>query len=154
MTHHIPALQVCPAWTCDTLVPPSYATASKHLRRGWAVCNTNLSLSTVDLTICIGYKSSESGVEGGLMKTQSAQEFSCLGHNCEPLTVSKLWSLLAISTGLMLSTTARDPGSARLNDLEVPTPGGTFAGEGLPGKVTWARSNIRGDDLWMDLGRG
>ena len=35
-----------------------------------------------------------------------------------------------------------------------PTPGGTFTGESLPGKVTWARSYIRGGVLWMDIGRG
>jgi len=35
-----------------------------------------------------------------------------------------------------------------------PTPGGTFAGESLPGNITWARSYIKGDTLWMDVGRG
>ena len=35
-----------------------------------------------------------------------------------------------------------------------PKPGGTLTGESLPGAVTWARSYIRGDQLWMDLGRG
>jgi len=35
-----------------------------------------------------------------------------------------------------------------------PVPGGTFAGESLPGEITWARSYIRGDELWMDMGRG
>ncbi len=35
-----------------------------------------------------------------------------------------------------------------------PIPGGTFAGESLPGKVTWARSYIKDDVLWMDIGRG
>lgn len=35
-----------------------------------------------------------------------------------------------------------------------PVPGGTFAGESLPGKITWARSYIKQDELWMDLGRG
>lgn len=36
-----------------------------------------------------------------------------------------------------------------------PVPGGTFAGESLPGKLTWARSWIdREGDLVMDLGRG
>lgn len=35
-----------------------------------------------------------------------------------------------------------------------PTPGGTFTGESLPGKVTWARSYIRNGVLWMDIGRG
>jgi L-fucose isomerase-like protein len=35
-----------------------------------------------------------------------------------------------------------------------PIPGGTFAGESLPGKITWARSYIRNDAAWMDIGRG
>jgi L-fucose isomerase-like protein len=35
-----------------------------------------------------------------------------------------------------------------------PIPGGTFAGESLPGKITWARCYIRSDELWMDVGRG
>lgn len=35
-----------------------------------------------------------------------------------------------------------------------PIPGGTFAGESLPGKVTWARCWLDGDDLVMDVGRG
>lgn len=35
-----------------------------------------------------------------------------------------------------------------------PIPGGTFAGESLPGEMTWARAYIRGGELWMDLGRG
>ncbi|MFL5339432.1 MAG: fucose isomerase, partial [Gemmataceae bacterium] len=35
-----------------------------------------------------------------------------------------------------------------------PIPGGTFAGESLPGEITWARCYIRGDELWMDVGRG
>ncbi len=44
-----------------------------------------------------------------------------------------------------------------------PVPGGTFAGESLPGKVTWARAWIRSSgagpaasagELWMDIGRG
>ena len=35
-----------------------------------------------------------------------------------------------------------------------PVPGGTFAGESLPGAVTWARCYIRADELWMDVGRG
>jgi L-fucose isomerase-like protein len=36
-----------------------------------------------------------------------------------------------------------------------PVPGGTFAGESLPGDVTWARAYLRRDgDLWMDVGRG
>jgi L-fucose isomerase-like protein len=35
-----------------------------------------------------------------------------------------------------------------------PLPGGTFAGESLPGKMTWARSYIKNNELWMDIGRG
>jgi L-fucose isomerase-like protein len=35
-----------------------------------------------------------------------------------------------------------------------PIPGGTFSGESLPGKITWARAYIMNDDLWMDIGRG
>jgi len=35
-----------------------------------------------------------------------------------------------------------------------PVPGGTFAGESLPGEITWARSFIRNGELWMDIGRG
>src|SRR6202044_2740038 len=33
-------------------------------------------------------------------------------------------------------------------------PGGSFAGESLPGPVTWARCYIKGGSLWMDVGRG
>lgn len=35
-----------------------------------------------------------------------------------------------------------------------PTPGGTFAGESLPGKMTWARAYLAGGELCMDIGRG
>ncbi len=35
-----------------------------------------------------------------------------------------------------------------------PISGGTFAGESLPGRITWARAYIRNDVLWMDVGRG
>jgi L-fucose isomerase-like protein len=35
-----------------------------------------------------------------------------------------------------------------------PIPGGTFAGESLPGELTWARAWMRGEELWMDVGRG
>lgn len=35
-----------------------------------------------------------------------------------------------------------------------PVPGGTFAGESLPGEVTWARAYLKGETLWMDVGRG
>ena len=44
--------------------------------------------------------------------------------------------------------------SYRQPALYFPTPGGTFAGESLPGKVTWARAYIENDELWMDLGKG
>ena len=35
-----------------------------------------------------------------------------------------------------------------------PTPGGTFAGESLPGDITWARAYIKEGELWMDIGMG
>jgi L-fucose isomerase-like protein len=35
-----------------------------------------------------------------------------------------------------------------------PIPGGTFAGESLPGQITWARAYIKNDELWMDIGNG
>jgi len=35
-----------------------------------------------------------------------------------------------------------------------PIPGGTFTGESLPGQMTWARSYIKNDELWMDVGQG
>ncbi len=35
-----------------------------------------------------------------------------------------------------------------------PIAGGTFAGESLPGKITWAGSYIKNNELWMDIGRG
>jgi L-fucose isomerase-like protein len=44
--------------------------------------------------------------------------------------------------------------SYRQPALYFPTPGGTFAGESLPGPMTWARSYIRDGVLWMDVGRG
>jgi L-fucose isomerase-like protein len=44
--------------------------------------------------------------------------------------------------------------SYRQPSLYFPTPGGTFAGESLPGAMTWARAYIRGGALWMDVGRG
>jgi L-fucose isomerase-like protein len=55
---------------------------------------------------------------------------------------------------------SHDPGtlkgvhSYRQPSLYFPTPGGTFAGESLPGKITWARAYIKEDELWMDVGRG
>lgn len=44
--------------------------------------------------------------------------------------------------------------SYRQPSLYFPIPGGTFAGESLPGAITWARAYIRDDELWMDIGRG
>ncbi len=35
-----------------------------------------------------------------------------------------------------------------------PIPGGTFAGESLPGEMTWARGYLKKDELWMDIGKG
>ncbi len=35
-----------------------------------------------------------------------------------------------------------------------PIPGGTFAGESLPGEITWARAYIENGKLGMDIGRG
>ncbi len=35
-----------------------------------------------------------------------------------------------------------------------PVPGGTFAGESLPGEITWSRAYIKGGELWMDVGCG
>ena len=44
--------------------------------------------------------------------------------------------------------------SYRQPALYFPVPGGTFAGESLPGGITWSRSYIKDDVLWMDIGRG
>jgi L-fucose isomerase-like protein len=44
--------------------------------------------------------------------------------------------------------------SYRQPSLYFPTPGGTFAGESLPGKMTWARAYIKEGVLWMDIGKG
>jgi L-fucose isomerase-like protein len=35
-----------------------------------------------------------------------------------------------------------------------PIPGGTFAGMSKPGKLTWARAYLRGEEPWMDIGTG
>ncbi len=35
-----------------------------------------------------------------------------------------------------------------------PIPGGTFTGESLPGKMTWARAYVKNGEPWMDVGRG
>jgi L-fucose isomerase-like protein len=50
--------------------------------------------------------------------------------------------------------TLRGAHTYRQPSLYFPTPGGTFAGESLPGKMTWARAYIRGGALWMDIGKG
>ena len=44
--------------------------------------------------------------------------------------------------------------SYRQPSAYFPNPGGTFTGESLPGEITWARSYIKEDELWMDVGRG
>jgi L-fucose isomerase-like protein len=44
--------------------------------------------------------------------------------------------------------------SYRQPEAYFPIAGGTFAGESLPGKVTWARSWMDDDDLVRDIGRG
>ncbi|MGD2069854.1 MAG: fucose isomerase [Gemmatimonadota bacterium] len=44
--------------------------------------------------------------------------------------------------------------SYRQPSLYFPVPGGTFAGESLPGAITWARCYLKNDVLWMDVGRG
>ncbi|HET9956875.1 MAG TPA: hypothetical protein VFQ61_20405 [Polyangiaceae bacterium] len=44
--------------------------------------------------------------------------------------------------------------SYRQPALYFPTAGGTFAGESLAGRMTWARAYIKQDVLWMDVGRG
>ena len=51
-------------------------------------------------------------------------------------------------------STLRGAHSYRQPALYFPTPGGTFAGESLPGNMTWARAYIRDGVLWMDVGRG
>ena len=50
--------------------------------------------------------------------------------------------------------TLRGAHSYRQPSLYFPTPGGTFAGESLPGKMTWARAYIKDGVLWMDIGKG
>jgi L-fucose isomerase-like protein len=50
--------------------------------------------------------------------------------------------------------TLRGVHSYRQPSLYFPTPGGTFAGESLPGAMTWARAYIKGGRLWMDIGKG
>jgi L-fucose isomerase-like protein len=50
--------------------------------------------------------------------------------------------------------TLRGVHSYRQPAAYFPVPGGTFAGESLPGAITWARAYIAGGELWMDVGRG
>jgi L-fucose isomerase-like protein len=53
-----------------------------------------------------------------------------------------------------------DPGtlravhSYRQPPAYFPIPGGTFAGESLPGSITWARAWLDREELVMDVGRG
>jgi L-fucose isomerase-like protein len=51
-------------------------------------------------------------------------------------------------------STLRGAHSYRQPSLYFPTPGGTFAGESLPGAMTWARAYIKEGVLWMDIGKG
>ncbi|MEZ4220323.1 MAG: hypothetical protein R3B13_05280 [Polyangiaceae bacterium] len=50
--------------------------------------------------------------------------------------------------------TLRSAHSFRQPAMYFPTPGGTLAGESLPGAITWARAYLKNDVLWMDVGRG
>jgi L-fucose isomerase-like protein len=50
--------------------------------------------------------------------------------------------------------TLRGAHTYRQPALYFPTPGGTFAGESLPGAMTWARAYLSNDVLWMDVGKG
>ena len=50
--------------------------------------------------------------------------------------------------------TLRGAHSYRQPSLYFPTPGGTFAGESLPGAMIWARTYIKDGVLWMDVGKG
>jgi L-fucose isomerase-like protein len=51
-------------------------------------------------------------------------------------------------------TTLRGVHSYRQPAGYFPIAGGTFAGESLPGAMTWARAYIKDDVLWMDVGKG
>lgn len=44
--------------------------------------------------------------------------------------------------------------SYRQPSLYFPHAGGTFAGESLPGPITWSRAYVKNDELWMDVGKG
>jgi L-fucose isomerase-like protein len=50
--------------------------------------------------------------------------------------------------------TLRGVHSHRQPPQYFPQPGGTFAGESLPGEITWSRVHIRDGALWIDIGRG
>ncbi len=50
--------------------------------------------------------------------------------------------------------TLRGAHSYRQPSMYFPTPGGTLAGESLPGAMTWARAYIKEGVLWMDIGKG
>jgi L-fucose isomerase-like protein len=50
--------------------------------------------------------------------------------------------------------TLRGVHSYRQPAAYFPVPGGTFAGESLPGPITWSRCYLKDDVLWMDVGRG
>jgi L-fucose isomerase-like protein len=51
-------------------------------------------------------------------------------------------------------STLRGAHSYRQPRQYFPLPGGTFAGESLPGRITWARAYIKDGALVMDVGRG
>ena len=44
--------------------------------------------------------------------------------------------------------------SYRQPAMYFPQAGGTFAGESLPGELTWARTYLQSGELYMDIGRG
>jgi len=50
--------------------------------------------------------------------------------------------------------TLRGVHSYRQPSLYFPHAGGTFTGESMPGAITWARAFVRGEQTWMDVGRG
>jgi L-fucose isomerase-like protein len=50
--------------------------------------------------------------------------------------------------------TLRGVHSYRQPSAYFPVAGGTFAGESLPGPMTWARAYMKRGELWMDVGRG
>ena len=70
-----------------------------------------------------------------------------------------LWVLLNSGSGGAYAfnhdpDTLRGVHSYRQPPAYFPIPGGTFAGESLPGAITWARAYIDADELVMDVGRG